>query len=103
MARLREAIGGAVLPARIASRAALFESVTTSPVAGVPRLDGRFIAPVQIIKIKPLKIAFIGHSAFVTFLWIADDRSRRRLVQFKLVAHLLETRRESFNLLLLLG
>ena len=34
MARLREAIGGAVLPARIASSAALFQSVTTSALAG---------------------------------------------------------------------
>src|SRR5438094_205241 len=36
MARLREAIGGAVPPARIASSAALFQSVTTSAWASVP-------------------------------------------------------------------
>src|SRR5439155_16861030 len=36
MARLREAIGGAVLPARTASSAALFHSVTTSALATVP-------------------------------------------------------------------
>lgn len=36
MARLREAIGGAVLPARIASSAAAFQSVITSACARVP-------------------------------------------------------------------
>src|SRR4029450_1313666 len=36
MARPREAIGGAVLPARIALSAALFQSVTTSAWARVP-------------------------------------------------------------------
>src|SRR6266480_555855 len=59
MARLREAIGGAVLPARMASRTAAFQSVTTSPLAGVPILDARFIAPMQTMKIKPLKKAFM--------------------------------------------
>src|SRR5207249_5490163 len=60
MARLREAMGGAVLPARIALSAASFQSVTTSPLAGVPILDARFIAPMQTIKIKPLKKAFMS-------------------------------------------
>src|SRR6266480_5684302 len=60
MARLREAIGGAVLPARMASRTAAFQSVTTSPLAGVPILDARFIAPMQTMKIKPLKKAFMS-------------------------------------------
>src|SRR6266513_3977934 len=36
MARLRDEIGGAVWPARIASSAALFHSVTTSAWATVP-------------------------------------------------------------------
>src|SRR6266436_8953376 len=36
MARLREAIGGAVWPARMASSAAVFQSVTTSAWARVP-------------------------------------------------------------------
>jgi hypothetical protein len=36
MARLREAISGAVLPSRIAASAALFQSVTTSAWARVP-------------------------------------------------------------------
>src|ERR671930_554532 len=36
MARLREAIGGAVWPARIASSAAMFQSVTTSAWARLP-------------------------------------------------------------------
>src|SRR5213080_1464549 len=60
MARLREAIGGAVLPARMASRTAAFQSVTTSPLAGVPILDARFIAPMQTMKVKPLKKAFMS-------------------------------------------
>src|SRR6266581_738582 len=60
MARRREAIGGAVLPARMALRAAVFQSVTTSPLAGMPILDARFIAPMQAIKRKPLKKAFIA-------------------------------------------
>src|SRR5882724_1625806 len=60
MARLREAIGGGVRPARMASRAAVFQSVTTSPLAGVPILDARFIAPIQTMKIKPLKKAFMS-------------------------------------------
>src|SRR6266480_6677962 len=60
MARLREAIGGAVLPARMASRVALFQSVTTSPLAGVPILDTRFIAPMQTMKIEPLKKALMN-------------------------------------------
>src|SRR6266567_7095018 len=60
MARLREAIGGGVRPARMASRAAVFQSVTTSPLAGVPILDTRFIAPMQTMKIKPLKKAFMS-------------------------------------------
>jgi hypothetical protein len=47
MARLREAIGGAVFPARIASKAALFQSVTTSALAGVPMLDARFMTLIQ--------------------------------------------------------
>jgi hypothetical protein len=45
----------------MASSAALFQSVTTSPLAG---LDATFIAPMQTMKIKPLKKAFIGHSPF---------------------------------------
>jgi hypothetical protein len=36
-------------------------------------------------------------------LLIINDRSRNRFAQFKLVAHFLEARSESFNLLLLLG
>src|SRR5437867_682795 len=60
MARLREAIGGEVLPARMASSAALFQSVTTSAFARVPMLDVRFITPTQAVKSKVLKKAFIG-------------------------------------------
>src|SRR5439155_23341891 len=60
MARRREAIGGAVLPPRMALRAAVFQSVTTSALAGVPILDTRFIAPTQAIKIKPLKKALMS-------------------------------------------
>src|SRR5438046_8355552 len=52
MARLREAIGGGVRPPRMALRAAVFQSVTTSALAGVPILDTRFIAPIQTIRMK---------------------------------------------------
>src|SRR5205814_7759212 len=60
MARLREAIGGRVRPVRMASRVALFQSVTTSPLTGVPMLDVRFIAPMQTMKINPLKKALMS-------------------------------------------
>jgi hypothetical protein len=43
MARLRDAIGGDVFPARMASNAALFQSVMTSALAEVPMLDARFM------------------------------------------------------------
>src|SRR6266550_7708664 len=62
IARLREAIGGAVLSARMASSAALFQSVTTSASAGVPMLDPRFIAAIQAVKSVRLKRVFIGGS-----------------------------------------
>src|SRR6266566_4782657 len=70
------------------TRAAVFQSVTTSPLAGM--LDARFIAPMQTIKIKRLKKAFIGHSPF--------DEQRRlyALANFcvKLIAsHSLQARR----------
>jgi hypothetical protein len=62
MARLREAIGGAVLPARMASSAALFQSVTTSALAGVPMLDARFMAVIQTRKSVTLNRVFVGGS-----------------------------------------
>src|SRR5947199_10786210 len=60
MARRREAIGGAVLPPRMALRAAVFQSVTTSALADVPIIDTRLIALTQTMKIKPLKKAFMS-------------------------------------------
>src|SRR6266576_5350156 len=62
MARLREAIGGAVRSARMASSAALFQSVTTSAFAGMPMLDARFMALIQAMKSVTLKRMFIGGS-----------------------------------------
>jgi hypothetical protein len=42
-------------------------------------------------------------SAAIALLSIIADHLRRRFAQLKLVAHFLEARGESFNLLLLLG
>src|SRR5436189_5656856 len=76
MARLREAIGGTVLSARMALRAAVFQSVTTSPLAGMPILDARFMAPMQTMKIKPLK------KAFMSTLLSANSGSLLRFIGF---------------------
>src|SRR5437773_8042567 len=76
MARLREAIGGGVRPVRMASRVALFQSVTTSPLAGVPILDARFIAPIQTIRVKPLK------KALMSTLLSANSGSLLRFIGF---------------------
>jgi hypothetical protein len=42
-----------------------------------------------------------GRGYIIQALLIIEDRSRCRFVEFKLVAHFLEARGESFNLLLL--
>ena len=42
-----------------------------------------------------------GRGYIIQALLIIQDRSRRRFVEFKLVAHLLQARSKNFNLLLL--
>src|SRR5206468_620921 len=51
MARLREAIGGGVFPARIASSAAVFQSVTTSAWASVPMRSAVETEPERSLKL----------------------------------------------------
>src|SRR5437867_13326488 len=51
MARLREAIGGGVCPARIASSAAVFQSVTTSARARVPMKSAVETEPERSLKV----------------------------------------------------
>jgi hypothetical protein len=46
----------------MASSAALFQSVTTSALAGMPILDARFIAVIQAMKSVILNRVFIGGS-----------------------------------------